>query len=99
MRSSHLSISLQGRESPKWLQDTFKDAQAVGTPKKDVRERKAPQRFCSYLALVSSISESEPSSYEQAAGQQAWRDAMLEDASIMKNDVWEVVPRPEGKSV
>jgi hypothetical protein len=29
-----------------------------------------------------------------------WRDAMVEEyASIMKNDVWEIVPRPEGKSV
>jgi len=31
---------------------------------------------------------------------QVWRDAMVEEyASIMKNDVWEVVLRPEGKSI
>jgi hypothetical protein len=29
-----------------------------------------------------------------------WQKAMMEEyASIMKNDVWEVVPRPEGKVV
>ena len=29
-----------------------------------------------------------------------WKDAMIEEyQSIMKNDVWDVVPRPEGKSV
>ena len=29
-----------------------------------------------------------------------WKDAMIEEyRSIMKNDVWDVVPRPEGKSV
>ena len=46
------------------------------------------------------MGESEPSSYEQEVDEQVWRDAMVEEyASIMKNDVWEVVPRPEGKSV
>ena len=29
-----------------------------------------------------------------------WKDAMIEEyQSIMKNDVWDVVPRPEGKFV
>jgi hypothetical protein len=29
-----------------------------------------------------------------------WRDAMMEEyQSIMKSDVWDIVPRPEGKSV
>eukprot|EP00253_Pinus_taeda_P014750 PITA_14750 len=52
------------------------------------------------MALVTSIVDSEPFSYEEAANQQVWREAMMEEySSIMKNDVWEVVPRPEGKSV
>ena len=50
--------------------------------------------------MVSSIWESEPSTFEEASSRQVWRDAMMEEYnSIMKNDVWEVVPRPEGKSV
>jgi hypothetical protein len=29
-----------------------------------------------------------------------WWDAMVEEYfSVMKNDVWDIVPRPEGKSV
>jgi hypothetical protein len=52
------------------------------------------------MALMSELLEAEPSSFEEASQQQVWRDAMVEEyASIMKNDVWEVVPRPEGKSV
>jgi hypothetical protein len=52
------------------------------------------------MAMVTSITESKPSSYEEAASQQVWREAMVEEyVSIMKNDVWEVVPRLEGKSV
>ena len=31
--------------------------------------------------------------------QKVWKDAMIKEyQSIMKNDVWDVVPRPEGKS-
>ena len=41
-----------------------------------------------------------PSNYEEATEKKEWKDAMIEEyQSIMKNDVWDVVPRPEGKSV
>ena len=44
--------------------------------------------------------ESEPTTYEEASAHQFWRDAMMEEYnSIMKNGVWEVVLRLEGKSV
>jgi hypothetical protein len=46
---------------------------------------------------MSKIIDSEPSTYEEVAKKQVWKDAMME--SIMKNDVWEMVPRPEGKLV
>jgi hypothetical protein len=73
---------------------------SVGNPRQAVRESKPPERFCNYIAMVSSIWESECSTFEEATGRQVWRDAMMEEYnSIMKNDVWEVVPRPEGKSV
>ena len=42
----------------------------------------------------------EPSSASKALKHQAWRDAMVEEyQSILKNDVWDIVPRPKGKSV
>ena len=82
----------------KWLQDTLKEAETVGAPKKQVRERRPPARFGSYIAMVTDIIETEPSSYEEASTQSLWREAIVEEyASIMKNDVWEVVPRPKGK--
>ena len=50
--------------------------------------------------MVINVSEFDPSNFEEALEHQVWRDAMVEEySSIMKNDVWEVVPRPEGKSV
>jgi hypothetical protein len=59
-----------------------------------------PKKFSNYVALMSSIIDAKPSSYEEATGEQVWQDAMVEEYnSIMKNDVWEIVSRPVGKSV
>jgi hypothetical protein len=42
----------------------------------------------------------EPSCYEEASSQPIWRDAMMEEyQSTMKNDVWDIVLRPEGMYV
>jgi hypothetical protein len=63
----------------------------------DERE-KSTKRFGSYLAMVTSIRDSEPTTFVQEANQQVWREAMQEEYdSIMCNDVWEVVPRPRGE--
>jgi hypothetical protein len=77
------------RRKPKWLHDTLREAQgSVGNIRQAVRESKPPERFCSYIAMVSSIRESEPSTFEEATSRQVWRHAMMEKYnSIMKNDV------------
>ena len=52
------------------------------------------------MTLLCDIIDREPSTYEEAAEKKEWKDAMIEEyQSIMKNDVWEVVPRPEEKSI
>ena len=44
--------------------------------------------------------KAEPSTFEEAVNHQEWKDAMNEEyQSIMKNGVWEIIPRPEDKSV
>jgi hypothetical protein len=71
----------------------------AGLPERDFRRSKPPERF-GYVALMTQLIDVEPSNYEQAAQHGVWQEAMMEEyASIMKNDVWEVVPRPEGKKV
>ena len=73
--------------------------ESVGPPKREVRESKAPERFSSYMAHVTSLRDTVPATYEEASIHQVWRDAMMEEYnSIMKNGEWEVVPRLEGKS-
>jgi hypothetical protein len=67
------------RKRPSWLRDTLQDAEGHATPSGTFRERKRPQRFLSYMALMSHIIDSKPSSYEEAAGQQVWKDCMMEE--------------------
>jgi hypothetical protein len=88
------------KRKPTWLRNTLQEAEKHVSPRGTFRERKKPHRFSSYMALMSHITDAEPSSFEEAADQQVWKDAMMEEyQSIMKNDVWEIVPRPERKSV
>jgi hypothetical protein len=52
------------------------------------------------VALLNDIIDVEPTSYEEAAENKEWKDAMIEEyQSIVNNDVWDVVPRPKEKTV
>ena len=64
------------------------------------RERKRTRSYSSYVALLCDIIDKEPPNYEEVAEKKEWKDAMIEEyQTIMKNDVWDVVPRLDGKSV
>ena len=66
--------------------------------KKHTRGRKRTRSCSSYVALLCDIIDKEPSNYEEAIERKQWKEAMIEEYQlIMKNDVWGVVPRPEGK--
>ena len=87
-----------GKKKPKWLRETLKEAKDFGMPKELVRTIVMPDRLG--MTLVASLRDSEPSTFEEASQHHVWRDAMMEEYhSIMKNDVWEIVSRLEGKSV
>jgi hypothetical protein len=49
---------------------------------------------------MTNIVNAEPSTFEEAVKKKEWKEAMMEEyQSTMKNNVWEIVPRPEGKYV
>ena len=89
------------KRNPSWPKELVKEVEeSMGPPRREVRESKAPERFSSYMAVVTSLRESKPTTYEEASVHQVWRDAMMEEYnSIMESGVWEVVLRPEGKSI
>jgi hypothetical protein len=57
------------RKRPAWLRDTLQNAEGHAVPRGTFRESKRPNRFSSYMALMSHIIDSEPSSYEEATDQ------------------------------
>ena len=77
------------------LRQILKDAEDfVGIPREKRQHKKAKR----YQALVAQVEEL--SSFREATQHQVWVDAMVEVySSIMTNDVWEVVPRPQERSV
>jgi hypothetical protein len=78
----------------------LQEAKGNATSRGYFRETKRPHKFSNYVALMSKIIDSKPSTYEEFAKKKVLKDAMMEEyQSIMNNDVWEVVLRPEGKSV
>ena len=86
------------KKKPKWLRDTLKVAKEFGTPMELVRAIQMLDILG--MALVASLRDSKPSTFEEASQHLVWRDAMMEEYhSIMKNDVWQIVRRPEGKSM
>jgi hypothetical protein len=78
----------------------MQEVERITAPKGTFRERKRPHRFGGYVALMNNISDAEPSSFEETDKLQVWKDAMLEEyRSIIKNNVWDIVPRPKDKSM
>ena len=69
----------------------------LGAPEENHRERKRTWSNTGYVALLCDFIDKEPSIYVEVAEQKEWKDAMIEEyQSIMKNDVWDVVPRLVG---
>jgi hypothetical protein len=78
----------------------LRDVEGHTTPIGTFRESRPPKIFSNYKALMNNIIDSEPSCFEEATSQQVWKDAMMEEyQSIMKNEAWDIVSRPKGKSI
>ena len=83
-----------------WVQEDIQGGEGYGALEEMHRERKRTWSYSGYVALLCDIIGKEPSNYEEATEKKEWKDAMIEEyQSIMKNDVWDVVLRPEGKSI
>ena len=98
---THTTPNIRGRKHTTKAERLNLDAvQNVGAPKSQRRQRQSPDRYTGYMALVSQCVVTEPSSFKEAMEEPAWVDAMVEEyGSIVINNAWEIVPRPEGKSM
>jgi hypothetical protein len=83
-----------------WLEATLQDAEIIKVLEGTSRKSKRPKRFSSYAAYMTKLLDEEPTTFEKTAQKGQWKEAMAEEyQSIMKNEVWEIVPRPKEKSV
>jgi len=66
----------------------------VGAPSNQRRQRRSPHQYPSYMALMTKLVESYPSSFNKVVEKPIIVDAMVEEyESIVKNIFFEVVPR------
>jgi hypothetical protein len=82
------------------VHEILKEAEKHAAPKGTFRESKKPDKYSGLIAQLNLVIDSEPSTFDEAVKHKVWKDAMIEEyETILKNDVWEVVPRPQGKSI
>eukprot|EP00253_Pinus_taeda_P034302 PITA_34302 len=92
------AIVPETRKGHAWLERTLKEVEGHVAARGTFGESKKSESYSGYTTLMCKIIKSEPSTYEEAAKEQVWKVAMTEEyQSVLKNDVWEIVPRLEGK--
>ena len=88
------------RKRPNWLKLHYKMPKDMEAPMGTFRESRRPKRYSSYAAYMTKLIQVEPSTFEEAVQQEFWKKAMHEEyQSIMKNGVWEIIPRPSDKTI
>jgi hypothetical protein len=88
------------KRKPAWARELIQDGEKYGVPKGTTRQVKRPKPFSSYMTLMCDLLEKEPTCFEEAIQKKEWADAMIEEyQSTIKNNVWEIVPRPKSKDV
>jgi hypothetical protein len=93
-------MTILHKEKPSWARELIQDGEKYGAPEGTTRQVKRPKPFSSYTALMCDILEEKPTYFEEAIQRKEWADAMIEEyQSIIKNEVWEIVPRPKSKYV
>jgi hypothetical protein len=88
------------KRKPTWFREILKEVENHAAPKGTFRERKKLDKYSGLISQLNLVIDSEPSTLEEASKHKVWKVVMIEEYnSILNNDVWEVVPRPHGKSM
>ena len=93
-------MTILNKRKPAWARELIQDGEKYGVPEGTTRQVKRPKPFSSYTVLMCDLLEEEPTCFEEAIQRKEWADAMTKEyESIIKNEVWEIVPRPKSKDV
>ena len=93
------TMDISRKRKPAWVREIIEEVDKYGAPKGSTRVIKRSNPFSSYVALMRDLVDQEPTSYEKVVQKKEWVEEMMEEyQSIMKNDVWDIVPKPEQES-
>lgn len=91
--SKDISIQATPRSTTEASSTSYDSSSTEATPRK-VRSLKNIYETCSFALNIS-----DPITYEEAAKEEVWREAMKDElAAIEKNNTWKLVTLPEGKT-
>ena len=93
-------MDIYRKRKTSWVIKIIQEAKRYGAPKGSTRSSKISKPYSSYVALMCDLVDQEPTVYEEDAQKKEWFEAMMKEyQSIMKNDVWDIVPKSKNKSV
>ena len=92
IETPHETISTRKRLA--WDHDIIQEEEIYGALEGSKRLR----LHSNYVSLIFNLVDKKPTCFIEASKKKEWMDAMTEE-SILKNDVWEVVPRPKNNLV
>ena len=93
-------MTISHKRNPAWARELIQDGEKYGVSEGTTRHVKRAKPFSSYMDLMCDHLEKEPTYFEEAIQRKEWAYSMTEEyQSIMKNEVWEIVPRPKSKYV
>ena len=89
------TIDISRKIKPAQVREIIKEAEKYGSIKGSTRRIKMSNPFSNHVAMMCDIVNQEPNSYEEDVQKKEWVELMTEEyQSIMKNDVWDIVPKP-----
>ena len=93
------TMYISRNKKPAWVREITQEAEKYGYPEGSTRKSKRSKPFSSYVALMCDLVDQEPTSYEEVVQKKEWVESMKEEyQSIMKNDVWDIVPPKNQKT-
>jgi hypothetical protein len=68
----------KNKKKPAWLEATLQDAERIKVPEGTSRKTKRPKRFSSYAAYMTKLLDEEPTTFEEEAKKEQWKESMAE---------------------
>ena len=92
------TMDISRKRKPVWVREIIHEAEKYGSPEGSTRTSKRSNPFSSYVALMCDIVDQEATCYEDYIQNKEWVEAMTKQYQlIMKNDVWDIVPKLKNK--